>query len=85
MHQALDPVTQHHIDRVAAGPQHARHLGQDGGLVGREVDHAVRDDDVDRLGRKGDLLDLTLEEVHVRNAGLAGVALRELEHLVRHV
>src|SRR4029453_16092567 len=32
----------------AAGPQHACHLGQDGRLVGREVDHAVRDDDVDR-------------------------------------
>ena len=36
------------IPRRPPGLQHARHLGQHGGLVRREVDHAVRDHDVDR-------------------------------------
>src|ERR1035437_5622698 len=33
---------------AAARPEHARDLGQHRGLVGREVDHAVRDHHVDR-------------------------------------
>ena len=55
------------------------------GLVGREVDHAVRDDDVDRVGRQRDLLDHALEEDRVRDAGLRRVRAREREHLVGHV
>ena len=42
---------------TSARPEHAGDLGQHRRLVGREVDHAVRDDDIDRLGGKRDLLD----------------------------
>ena len=69
----------------AAGLEHARDLGQDGRLVGREVHDAVRDHDVDRFGRQRDVLDQALEEVDVRRARLPRVSLREREHLVGHV
>ena len=70
---------------AAAGTEHAGDLGEHGRLVGREVDDAVRDHDVDALGGERDVLDEPLQEVDVRRAGLARVALRELEHLVGHV
>ena len=69
----------------AAGPQHARDLRQHRRLVDREVDHAVRDHDVDGVRRQRDLLDDALEEVDVRQARLGGVLLRQREHLVGHV
>ncbi len=43
--------------------EHAGDLGQNGGLVDRQVDHAVRDHDVDRVRGERDLLDHALEEV----------------------
>ena len=49
-----------------AGAQDARDLGQHRRLVGREVDDAVRDHDVDGVRRQRDLLDHALEEVDVR-------------------
>ena len=69
----------------AARPEDAGDLGEDGALVGGEVDDAVADDDVDRLGRQRDRLDVALEELDVGGAGLGGVALGEREHLVGHV
>ena len=69
----------------AAGPQHSRDLAEHGRLVGRQVDDAVADDDVDRLRRQRDRLDVALQELHVRRARLGGVALGEREHLVGHV
>ena len=70
---------------AAAGPQDAGDLAEHRRLVGRQVDHAVADDDVDRLGRERDGLDVALEELDVGRAGLGGVALGEGEHLVGHV
>jgi hypothetical protein len=43
---------------AVAGLEDAEGLGEHGWLVGGEVDHAVGDDHVDRLGRQGDGLDL---------------------------
>ena len=66
--------------------EHARDLGQHRRLVDREVDHAVRDHDVDRVGRQRDLLDHALEEVRRSSTPASrGVAPREREHLVGHV
>ena len=56
-----------------------------GRLVGRQVDDAVADDDVDRLGRQRERLDVALEELDVRGAGLGGVRLGQRQHLVGHV
>ena len=69
----------------AAGLQHAGDLGEDRGLVGREVDDAVADDDVDRGVAERDRLDPALAELDVGRAGLGRVATRQLEHLVGHV
>ena len=70
---------------ASAGLEDTVHLGQDRRLVRREVDHAVRDHDVDRVGRQWDLLDHALEEVHVLDTGLCCVLPRERQHLVGHV
>ena len=56
-----------------------------GALVGREVDHAVRDDHVDRAVGKWDLLDRALEERRVGDACLGLVRARHREHFVGHV
>ena len=69
----------------AARAQDARDLGEDGRLVRGQVDDAVADDDVDRVGRQRDLLDVALEQLDVGHAGLGDVALGEGEHLVGHV
>ena len=49
-------------------PEHPRDLGQHLRLVDREVDHAVRDHDIDRVGRQRDLLDHALEQMDVGDA-----------------
>ena len=80
-------VVGHHVADAepAAGPQHAEHLVDHSRLVGRQVDHAVRDDHVDaRLGQR-DVLDESLQELDVVRARLLGVRAGELEHLVGHV
>src|SRR5919108_763472 len=48
--------------------QNPRHLGEHGGLVLGEVDHAVRDDDVHGFRRQRHVLDHALEEDGVRDA-----------------
>src|SRR6266542_4428610 len=70
---------------ATARAEDAVDLAQDARLVRREVDDAVRDDDVDGGVRERDVLDLALEEVRVRHAGFSGVSPRELEHFVGHV
>ena len=69
----------------AARPQDPGDLGEDCVLVGSEVHDAVADDDVDRLGRQRQRLDVALQELDVRGPGLGGVRLGEREHLVGHV
>ena len=71
--------------RAAAGFQHPERFLEHASLVGREVDDAVGEHDVDRLGRERDRLDVALEPVHVLDAGLGLVGAREGEHLVGHV
>src|SRR5215470_5144989 len=44
----------------SAGLQHAKRLGQHRVLVGGQVDDAVRDDDIYRIVREWDVLDLAL-------------------------
>ena len=69
----------------SARPEHAPHLLEHLGLVGGQVDHAVRDDHVDaRVGQR-DVLDVALEELDVLGARVGGVAPGEVEHLVGHV
>jgi len=69
----------------AARPEHARDLGQHCRLVDRQVDHAVRDHDVDRVGRQRDLLHDPFQEVHVHHARLVRILAGERKHLIRHV
>ena len=70
---------------AAAGAQHPRRLGEDGGLVGAEVDDAVADDHVDRVIGQRDVLDRALDELDVLDPSLGLVAARQVEHLVGHV
>ena len=51
---------------AAAGLEHARGLAQDLRLVGGEVDDAVGEHDVDRVGGQRDRFDVALEPVDVR-------------------
>ena len=71
--------------KPSAGPEHPRGLGQHLGLVAGEVDHAVGDHHVDACVGERELLEVALDELDVRDAGLGGVGARELEHLVGHV
>ena len=90
-HRSLDRFgegLQH--DRVgdhqpSAGPQDAEGLPEDLPLVGREVDDAVRDDDVDRGVGHREVLDLAEPELDVRVLALLRVLPRPREHLRRHV
>ena len=59
----------------AAGAQHAVELREDGILIRHEVDHAVRDDDVERRVLERQQLDLPLDETHVRDVEFSGCAL----------
>ena len=68
-----------------AGPQDPEALGEHGGPVGRQVDHAVGDDHVHRAVRQRDRLDLAAEEHRVARAGLARVGPGQVQHLAGHV
>src|SRR5947209_4133710 len=69
----------------AAWFENAEGLAQHLALVGREVDHAVRDDHVHRRIRERDVLDFPLQELDVRDARFTLVFPRQAEHLVGHV
>src|SRR5690606_3481615 len=68
-----------------AGRQDPKGFGERRGFVGAQVDHAVGDDHVDVVVWVRDLLHVSLEELYVGGAGLAGVAPGEVEHLLGHV
>src|SRR6266498_1647491 len=63
-------------------PQHAKRFPQHPILVTRQVDHAVRDDDVHRVVGQRNALDLALEKFDIGETALAPVLFREFEHLV---
>jgi hypothetical protein len=65
--------------------QHARDLGEDGRLVGHQVDHAVAGDGVDAPSLDRQPLEPSLPEVDVGHAGLRRRGTRALQHLGRHV
>src|SRR5215475_10617970 len=70
---------------TAAGLEHAKGFRQHAILVAREIDHAIRDDDIYAGPGQGNLFDLTFQELYVVNAGLALIVPGERQHLVRHV
>ena len=76
-------------DHPPAGLEDAVHLAEDLRLVRREVDDAVGDDHVHRAVLDRQLLDQTLAELHVAQAGglaeLSGVPAGQSQHLRRHV
>ena len=75
---SLIPIRPPGLSTRAISAKHRR-------LVAGEVDHAVRDDDVDALSWQRDRLDVPLQEVGVGHARLGGVSPRQREHLVGHV
>ena len=70
---------------AAARLEHAKRLAQDAVLVGREIDDAVGDDDVDRVVGQGNVFDLAFEKLDVFDACLALVFAGQGEHVVGHV
>src|SRR4051812_14592879 len=85
--RGCQPVLRHDVAdaNAAARLQYPRDLGQHRCLVGREVDHAVRDHDVDGVRGQRNLFDHPFQEVHVRHVGVRRVLPCKGEHLVRHV
>src|SRR6266550_5132186 len=77
----------HHIGNrePASRPKHPERLFDHSALVLGQVDHAVRDDDIDRSVRQWHILDRPLQEGCVRDARALHVAIRQVEHLIRHV
>ena len=69
----------------SAGPEHSKGLLDDGAFVLRQVDDAVRDHDVDRRIREGDVLDRASQESGIANFGLGAIRVRQSQHLVGHV
>ena len=70
---------------AAAGLQHAKCFAKDAILVGGKIDDAIRDDDIDRIVGKRNVLDLAVQKLDVFDAGLALVFVGEREHFVGHV
>ena len=54
-------------------------------FVGREIDDAVRDDDIDRVVGQRDVLDFAFQELDIGDARLLLVFARQRQHVVRHV
>ena len=77
----------HHVGDTdpPAGDQDAKHLREHGGLVGRQVDHAVGDHHIHRRIRQRQGLDLALEELHVRCTCLGGIGASQSQHVIGHV
>ena len=79
-------VGDHVGDREAsAGLQHAGDFSEHLALVGREVDHAIRDHDIDGPVGQRNVLDVALDELDVADTGRGCIRARKLQHLVRHV
>ena len=71
--------------QATARPEDPVHLGEHPRLVRGQVDNAVRDHDVDGVRGERDLLDIALQELDVRRAGLVAVLDRQSEHLLGHI
>ncbi len=69
----------------ASRPEHPGRLREGHGLVGREIDDAVGNDNVHTAYGQGDVLDLALQELDIGQAGLPNVAPGEGKHLVGHI
>lgn len=54
-------------------------------LVGTEIDHAVRNDNVEAAVAKRKTLNLGLQEVYDRDASVGGMATGKANHFERHV
>src|ERR1051326_5320041 len=65
--------------------QHTESFSQHAILVAREVNDAIRDDDIDRAIRQWDVLDLAVEELDVGETALAFVLFCERLHFIRHI
>jgi hypothetical protein len=70
---------------TATGAQDAEGFAENAIFVSGEVDDTVRDDDIDGVVREWNVLDLSLEEFDVCDAGLALVFAGKGEHFVCHV
>jgi hypothetical protein len=70
---------------TSARLQDPKRLSHNAVLVARQVDHAIRDDDIDRVIRQRDILNLAFEELDVGQAALALVLFGEREHFIGHV
>ena len=54
-------------------------------LVGRQVDDAVRYDDINRVAFKGSVLHLGKMELHIGQAEVSRILTREVYHVRRHI
>ncbi len=82
-----DFASGHHVRyrKAAAGLEHAKGFPQHAVLSGREIDHAVRDDDVYGIVWKRDVFDLALQELHVLHPSLAFIFVGEGQHPVGNI
>src|SRR5271157_719102 len=71
--------------QAAAGFENAEGFGQYAVLVGREVDDAIGNNDIDRVVGQGNVFDFAFEELGVVHAGLLFVLVGEGQHFVGHV
>ena len=71
--------------KTATGSKHPKYLLAHAVLVTREIDDAIRNDDVHRIARKGNVLDVSSDELDIGEATLALVFLGEGKHFVCHV
>ena len=70
---------------AAAGLQDAEGFAQDLVLVGREINHAIRNDDIDGVVGQGNVFDFALQKLDVLDSGLALVLAGEGQHFIGHV
>src|ERR1051326_3045558 len=69
----------------ATGLQDTKRLLQHPVLVGREIDHTVRNHYIHRVVGQGNVFDFALQELDIVDPRLALVFAGQREHLVRHV
>ena len=68
-----------------AGPQHARRLVDRARAVVEEVQHLVDDDDVERILRQREIVDVALPDAAMAQAGAVEPRARERQHVERQV
>src|SRR5439155_23089892 len=70
---------------TSSGPQDTVHLGEHARLVDGEADHAVGNDHVDGARGQRNVLDVALEELHIRRPGPIPLRDRQGGHLLSDV